>query len=84
MVGEQVFHVRGDPLETVRASKYLGRHLSKHNDDWPAVQANIRKARSELALVRKMLAETTHHRQFLGISTWPSSSRYCCMGRKGS
>ena len=56
---EQVFHVRGVPLETVRTFKYLGRHLSADNDDWPAVLANIRKARSRWALVRKVLVRDT-------------------------
>ena len=52
---ERVFYARGVALETVPVFKYLGRHLSQDNSDWPAVLYNIKKARKRWAMVRKVL-----------------------------
>ena len=39
------FEAYDRPLETVTALKYLGRILMASDDDWPAVVANLWKAR---------------------------------------
>ena len=42
-----IFTIKGQPIETVSEFKYLGRVLADDDDDWPAVRANIRKARQK-------------------------------------
>ncbi len=52
----QVFVVGGQELERVSHFKYLGRILSDDDDDWPAVKANINKARQRWGQVSRILA----------------------------
>ena len=51
-----VFKVNGQPIETVSEFKYLGRVLADNDDDWPAVKANIKKARGRWRQVAQILA----------------------------
>ena len=51
------FTVGGKEIETVKQFKYLGRVLSEDDDDWPAIQANIQKARKRWGQVAKILAK---------------------------
>jgi hypothetical protein len=53
---EHVLTARGVPLETVSIFKYLGRLLSNTDEDWPAVYANLRKARKSWARISRILA----------------------------
>ena len=53
---EVVFEINGQPIETVRQFKYLGRVLSNDDDDWPAVRANIQKARWRWGQVAQILS----------------------------
>jgi hypothetical protein len=53
---EHVLMARGVPLETVSIFKYLGRLLSNTDEDWPAVYANLRKARKSWARISRILA----------------------------
>ena len=52
---EIVFQIDGVDLETVPSFKYLGRLLTSTDDDWPAVAANLRKARQRWAMVSRIL-----------------------------
>ena len=42
---EWAFRAYGKPMETVTEFRYLGRLLTAMDDDWPAVEGNIKKAR---------------------------------------
>ena len=50
------FVVNGQPIETVTEFKYLGRVLASDDDDWPAVKANIHKARKRWGQVARILS----------------------------
>ena len=50
------FTISGQPIETVSEFKYLGRVLSNDDDDWPAVKANIRKAKARWGQVARILS----------------------------
>jgi hypothetical protein len=47
---------QGVHLDTVPIFKYLGRLLSNNDDDWPAVHANLCKARKSWARISRILA----------------------------
>jgi hypothetical protein len=42
-VKDMVFTVYGGPIKIVTEFKYLGRVVEKKDDDWPAVNRNMRK-----------------------------------------
>ena len=44
-VAETVFTVQGVSIKNVSEFKYLGRVVNKNDDDWPAVNRNLQKAR---------------------------------------
>lgn len=44
-VAETVFTVQGVPIKNVSEFKYLGRVVERNDDDWPAVNRNLQKAR---------------------------------------
>ena len=46
----------GVPLKAVQEFKYLGRLLSRKDDDWPAVHRNLSKARKSWARISCILA----------------------------
>ena len=50
------FVISGQPIETVTEFKYLGRVLASDDDDWPAVKANIHKARKRWGQVARILS----------------------------
>ena len=50
------FTINGQPIEMVSEFKYLGRVLANDDDDWPAVRANIRKARARWGQVARILS----------------------------
>jgi hypothetical protein len=50
------FTAYGVPLEAVQEFKYLGRLLSRNDDDWPAVHRNLSKARKSWARISRILA----------------------------
>jgi len=52
---EIVFTACGQPLERVRVFKYLGRVLSDVDSDWPAVYANLAKARKRWGMFSRVL-----------------------------
>ncbi len=51
----QQFSAYGDTLERVEVFKYLGRLLSMEDDDGPAINANVRKARRSWARLSRVL-----------------------------
>jgi len=52
---EVIFHACGSPLDRVGVFKYLGRMLSENDNDWPAVYANLTKARKRWGMVSRVL-----------------------------
>ena len=50
-----IFTINGRPVENVKEFKYLGRVLSD-DDDWPAMRANIKKARKRWGQVAQILS----------------------------
>ena len=52
---EHVFTACGTPLENVSSFKYLGRVLTSTDDDWPAMYANLGKARKRWGAVSRVL-----------------------------
>ena len=45
-ISERAFQAYGEPLENVRAFRYLRRVMTAGDDDWPAVVGNPQKARN--------------------------------------
>ena len=52
---EIVFTACGVPLDRVSVFKYLGRVLSESDSDWPALYANLKKARKRWGMVSRVL-----------------------------
>jgi hypothetical protein len=50
------FSVNGTGIEKVGSFKYLGRILSEDDNDWPAIRANIQKARQRWGQIARILA----------------------------
>ena len=48
---------QGAPLETVGSFWYLGSLLRASGSDWPAVQANLQKARRNWARIIRVLMQ---------------------------
>lgn len=55
-VKDMVFTVYGGPIEIVTEFKYLGRVVEKQDDDWPAVNRNIRRAQFAWGKLRRILS----------------------------
>ena len=55
-VKETVFTVNGIPIETVKEFKYLGRVVKNNDDDWPAVNQNIKRARIAWGKIGRILS----------------------------
>jgi hypothetical protein len=55
---EFTFTVAETPIERVKEFKYLGRVLDESDDDWPALQSNLKKAREKWSSVRLITAFT--------------------------
>jgi hypothetical protein len=49
--------VEGDPIETVKLFKYLGRILEDGDKDQPAVTSNIQKARQKWQMICRILSK---------------------------
>ena len=60
------FFVGGDEIKRVREFKYLGRILSEKDDDSPAIEANLRKARAKWAMFKKLLTREHMSRKVMG------------------
>ena len=56
-VAGTVFHVQGVPIETVSEFKYLGRVVKNNDDDWPAVNQNLKKATATWGRICKILSK---------------------------
>ena len=52
---ERAFHAYGKPMAAVSEFRYLGRLLTATDDDWPAVNGNIRKARMSWGRLARVL-----------------------------
>lgn len=59
--------VLGNDLERVTTFKYLGRVLAANNSDWPALFANINKARGKWALISRPLLRTGVSTRVIGM-----------------
>jgi hypothetical protein len=53
---EVVFMVEGRPIENVKEFKYLGRILEENDQDWPAVQRNLKRARQKWGMIGRILS----------------------------
>ena len=53
---EQAFKAYGEPMEAVSEFKYLGRILTAIDDNWRAVDGNIKKARRSLGRLARLLS----------------------------
>jgi hypothetical protein len=53
---EFTFTVAGTPIERVKEFKYLGRVLDESDDDWPALQSNLKKAREKWSRIGRILS----------------------------
>jgi hypothetical protein len=51
-----VFTVYGGPIQIVTEFKYLGQVVEKQDDDWPAMNWNIRRAQSAWGRLRRILS----------------------------
>ncbi len=52
-----VFTVNGYQIKNVREFKYLGRILDNHDNDLPAVEQNLRKARQKWGRIGRILSK---------------------------
>ena len=64
---EMAFKAYGHPLTMVSSFKYLGSVLSASDDDWPAVVANLRKARKKWARHPRILVREGTDARMPGI-----------------
>ena len=55
ITSEKAFHAYRTKMRAVTEFKYLGRVLTKTDDDWPAVVGNIRKARASWGRLARIL-----------------------------
>ena len=62
----QTFYVNGVALERVRKFKYLGRYMHYTNSDWPALSANLTKARQRWAMVSRVLTKENATKRAFG------------------
>jgi hypothetical protein len=56
-IAETVFYVQGVPIEIVSEFKYLGRVIKNNDDDWSAVNQNVKKATATWGRVCKILSK---------------------------
>ena len=56
-IAETIFYVQGVPIETVSEFKYLGRVVKNDDDDWPAVNQNVKKATATWGRICKILSK---------------------------
>jgi hypothetical protein len=56
-VAETVFTVNGNPIKNVPEFKYLGRMVEKGDDDWPAVNRNLKRARMAWGRLSRILSK---------------------------
>ena len=61
-----VFKVGGEEIKRVREFKYLGRIVSEDDDDTPAIEANIKKARTKWAMFKRLLTRERASRRVMG------------------
>ena len=52
---ERAFKAYGEPMETVSDFRYLGRLLTATDNDWPAVDGNIKKAQRSWGRLARVL-----------------------------
>ena len=81
---ERAFHAYGKPMEAVSEFRYLGRLITATDDDWPAVEKNIRKARvswgrlarvlgregADPKVLRSLYTAVTQQVLLFGAETW--------------
>ena len=68
---EREFHAYGQPMEAVSEFWYLGRLLTATDDDWPAVERNIKKARRSWGRLDRVLGREGRNLKCHGLSTFP-------------
>jgi hypothetical protein len=61
-----VFTVGGEEMKRVREFKYLGRIVSEGDDDTPAIEANLKKAKAKWAMFKKLLTRERASRRVMG------------------
>ena len=65
-----VFLVYGIPLMAVSLFRYFGITLSYTNDDWPAVEQNLRRERVKWGRLAKILGREVKDRRTGGRFYW--------------
>ena len=61
-----VFNVGGEAIKRVNTFKYLGRIVSEDDDDTPAIEANIKKAKAKWAMFKRLLTRERCSRRIMG------------------
>jgi hypothetical protein len=69
------FQCGGEEIKRVKTFKYLGRMVSEDDDDTPAIDANIKKAKAKWAMSKKLLTRKRCSRRVMDIFTKRPSNR---------
>jgi hypothetical protein len=56
MAAETVFTANGEPIETVKDFKYLGRILSDNDSDEACVERNLKRAKGKWGMICRILS----------------------------
>ena len=56
----------GEKINRVSKFKYLGRVVSEDDDDSPAIEANLKKARMRWAMFKRLLTRENASRRVMG------------------
>jgi hypothetical protein len=56
IMAETVSNINGTIIETVNEFKYLGRKITNNDCDWPAINYNLRKARTAWGRLARVLS----------------------------
>ena len=64
---ERALQAYGEPFETVKSFEYLGRVLTVGDDDWPAVEGNLRKASKSWVWITRILSREGAEPKISGI-----------------
>jgi hypothetical protein len=56
IITNTIFSINGLPIECVKEFKYLGRYLSEDDNDWKAINWNIKRARISWGRLARILS----------------------------
>ena len=86
MCGEMEFNLDGEEgdeiVKNVPTFRYLGQPLDQTDDDWPAAQQNIMRARSVWGRMGTLLQQEGEATKVWKVSTGRWCRRLYCMGRR--